>query len=68
MTKKTFLLATLIVLLLGIGMEANAIDRQSLVRYASSLKGKKGASLQSALMPLLKPQQVLSYGSGSGHT
>ena len=68
MTKKTSLLATLIVLLLGIGMEANAIDRQSLVRYASSLKGKKGASLKSALMPLLKPQQVLSYGSGSGHT
>lgn len=68
MNKKASILTALVVLFLGIGLEANAIDRQSLTQYASSLKGKKGASLKAALMPLLKPKQVLSYGSRKGHT
>lgn len=68
MIKKATLLTALVGLLLGIGLEANAIDRQSLSQYATSLKGKKGAELKAALMPLLKPKQVLSYGSRKGHT
>lgn len=68
MNKKTTLLAALVVLFLSIGLNANAIDRHSLVQYAASLKGKEGAELKAALMPLLKPKQVLSYGSRKGHT
>lgn len=68
MTKRTCLLSTLIVLFLGLGINANAIDRQTLAKYAASLKGKKGAGLKAALQPLLKPKHVLGYGSGKGNT
>ena len=68
MTKRTYLLSTLIVLFLGIGINASAIDRQALAKYAASLKGKKGAELKTALQPLLKPKKVLGYGSGNGNT
>ncbi len=36
--------------------------------YYSSLKGKKGAELKTAVHELIKTASVLSYGSGSGHT
>ena len=68
MTKQNYLLSALTVLFLGIAFQANAIDRQSLAKYAASLKGKKGASLKAALQPLLKPKKTLAYGSGEGHT
>lgn len=68
MTKRTYLLSTLIVLFLGLGINASAIDRQALAKYAASLKGKKGAELKTALQPLLKPKKVLGYGSGNGNT
>ena len=68
MTKQNYLLSALTVLFLGIAFQANAIDRQSLAKYAASLKGKKGASLKTALQPLLKPKKTLAYGKGEGHT
>lgn len=68
MTKRTYLLSTLIVLFLGLGINASAIDRQALAKYAASLNGKKGAELKTALQPLLKPKKVLGYGSGNGNT
>lgn len=68
MTKRTYLLSTLIVLFLGLGINASAIDRQALAKYAESLNGKKGAELKTALQPLLKPKKVLGYGSGNGNT
>ena len=36
--------------------------------YYSSLKGKKGAELKTAVYNIIKNAKVLSYGSGSGHT
>lgn len=48
--------------------QSNAITRQQLANYASSLKGLKGASLKSALHTLMQPKKVLEYGSGSGNT
>ena len=36
--------------------------------YYSSLKGKKGAELKSAIHDLIKKANVLSYGSGNGST
>lgn len=36
--------------------------------YYSSLKGKKGAELKTAIHDLIKKANVLSYGSGNGHT
>ncbi len=36
--------------------------------YYSSLKGKKGAALKNAVYEVIKDANVLSYGSGSGHT
>lgn len=36
--------------------------------YYSSLKGKKGAALKTAVYEIIKDADVLSYGSGSGHT
>ena len=68
MTKQNYLLSALTVLFLGIAFQANAINRQSLAKYAASLKGKKGASLKIALQPLLKPKKTLAYGKGEGHT
>lgn len=68
MTKHNYLFSALTVLFLGIAFQANAINRQSLAKYAASLKGKKGASLKIALQPLLKPKKTLAYGKGEGHT
>lgn len=45
-----------------------AISRQSLVSYASSLQGLKGAELKAALHTLMQPSTILDYGSGSGST
>lgn len=36
--------------------------------YYSSLKGKKGAELKTAIHDIIKKANVLSYGSGKGHT
>ena len=36
--------------------------------YYSSLKGKKGAELKTAIHDIIKKANVLSYGSGYGHT
>jgi len=36
--------------------------------YYSSLKGKKGAELKTAVYNIVKNANVLSYGSGKGHT
>lgn len=36
--------------------------------YYSSLKGKKGAELKTAIHNIIKKANVLSYGSGKGHT
>lgn len=36
--------------------------------YYSSLKGKKGAELKTAIHDIIKKANVLSYGSGNGHT
>ena len=62
------LLPVLCLLLLGLCQPMNAIDHASLVSYASSLKGKKGADLKEALEALMKNKTVLSYGKGAGHT
>lgn len=51
-----------------IALPAYSIERQALINYASSLKGKKGAELKTALYNLMKDKTVLDYGSGSGHT
>ena len=48
--------------------QSNAITRQQLANYASSLKGLKGASLKAALHTLMQPKKVLEYGSGAGNT
>lgn len=37
-------------------------------KYYDSLKGKKGAELKSAVREIIKSANVLSYGSGNGHT
>ena len=36
--------------------------------YYTSLNGKSGSELKTAVYNLIKNAQVLSYGSGSGHT
>lgn len=36
--------------------------------YYSSLKGKKGAELKTAIYNIIKDAKVLEYGSGKGHT
>lgn len=36
--------------------------------YYSSLKGKKGAELKTAVYEIIKSANVLEYGSGTGHT
>lgn len=51
-----------------IALPAYSIERQALINYASSLKGKKGAELKTALYNLMKDKTVLDYGSGSGCT
>ncbi len=48
---------------------ADAITRQQLATYATSLKGKKKAELKTALYQLMNSgKQTLSYGSGSAGT
>jgi len=49
-------------------MPVRAIDRQTLIQYASSLKGKKKAELKKAIYNISQPKKVLAYGSGSGKT
>lgn len=68
MTKRTYLLSTLIVLFLGIGINASAIDRQALAKYAASLKGKKGAELKTAIFQISQPTKVLTYGGKSSNS
>lgn len=59
----------LIALLAGMVSTADAITRQQLVSYASSLKGKKKAELKTALYQLMNSgKTTLSYGSGSSNT
>lgn len=59
--KKT--VAALFMLLIG-----EALHAQIPEGYYASLKGKKGAALKTAIHELIKDADVLSYGSGSGHT
>lgn len=59
--KKT--VAALFMLLIG-----GALHAQIPEGYYASLKGKKGAALKTAIHELIKEADVLSYGSGSGHT
>ena len=68
MTKRTYLLSTLIVLFLGIGINASAIDRQALAKYAASLKGKKKAELKTAISQISQPTKVLTYGGRSSNS
>lgn len=46
----------------------HAINRAELIKYAQTLKGKKGAELKTALHTLLVPKTVLEYGSGTENT
>ena len=55
-----FLMAAL--LLCGLS-STHAINRTELIKYAQTLKGKKGAELKKAMNPLLAPKTVLPYGS-----
>lgn len=66
MTLKHYLLAAAL-LLCGLS-STHAISRAELIKYAQTLKGKKGAELKAALHPLLAPKKVLEYGSGTQHT
>ena len=61
MTLKHYLLAAAL-LLCGLS-STHAINRAELIKYAQTLKGKKGAELKKALHPLLTPKTVLDYGS-----
>lgn len=54
--------------LIGVSTSANAIDRNALAQYASSLKGLKKEQLKNALHTLMDKKNVLKYGSGAGHT
>lgn len=47
---------------------AQAISRDALIAYASSLKGKKKAELKSAIYAICQPKTTLGYGSGQGKT
>lgn len=58
----------LAVLLAFTATTADAITRQKLADYASSLKGKKKAELKDALHALMKNATTLSYGSGNNKT
>lgn len=49
-------------------LPSQAITRQKLAEYASSLKGKKKAELKDALHALMKDATTLSYGNGSNST
>lgn len=50
--------------LIGVSTSANAIDRNALAQYASSLKGLKKEQLKQKLHELMNEKTVLKYGSG----
>lgn len=58
----------LCILLCTSAIPAQAIKRQDLIKYASSLKGKKKAELKKAIYDICQPKRVLAYGSGEGKT
>lgn len=58
----------LAVLLAFTATTADAITRQKLINYASSLKGLKKAELKTAMYKIMQPSKVLNYGSGKGKT
>lgn len=59
----------LVALMAFSALAANAITREQLAQYASSLKGKKKAELKTALYQLMNNEKrVLSYGSGNAGT
>ena len=62
--KKIKSIATLLVVAMS-GLTASA---QIPSGYYDSLKGKKGAALKNAVHEIIKDADVLSYGSGNGHT
>lgn len=62
--KKIKSIATLLVVAMS-GLTASA---QIPSGYYDSLKGKKGAALKNAVHEIIKDADVLSYGSGDGHT
>lgn len=61
---KRFLLTSITMAILA----ATAAVAQIPQNYYSSLKGKKGAELKTAVYNIIKNATVLSYGSGTGHT
>lgn len=61
-------LIRLSLVLLSSVMPALPILAQIPEGYYSSLKGKKGAELKTAVYEIIKKANVLSYGSGTGHT
>lgn len=58
----------MLAMLIGVATDSEAITRNALASYASSLQGKKKAELKTAVYNLCKPSKVLGYGSGSGKT
>lgn len=52
----------------AVALSANAIERNKLVSYAQSLKGKNKGELKTAICNLIGKANVLSYGSGSNGT
>ncbi len=52
----------------SVTLPVHAIDREKLIQYASSLKGKKKAELKKAIYLLCQPSKTLAYGSGAGKT
>ena len=54
--------------LIGVSTSANAIDRNALAQYASSLKGLKKEQLKQKLHELMNKKTVLKYGSGKRKT
>lgn len=66
MKKHLLFLTTAIITLTA--LPSQAITRQKLADYASSLKGKKKSELKDALHALMKDATTLSYGSGNNKT
>ncbi|MGN1263472.1 MAG: endonuclease [Prevotella sp.] len=62
------LFARTIMLAVALSSSFTAIDAQIPNGYYASLKGKKGAEVKDAVYNVIKSANVLSYGSGSGHT
>lgn len=61
------LIALVAMLFMCVG-SADAMTREQLISYASSLNGKKKADLKTAIYKLCNSPKVLGYGSGSGCT